>query len=105
MKLAGVQPPVTLTQSLQSERVSQIGLKKSADTVNETGQTFNELLQSLSQSQNESDTLLQKLAAGEDVDLHQVMIASEKTSVSFQVALSIRDRLVEAYREVMRTNV
>jgi flagellar hook-basal body complex protein FliE len=105
MKLAGVQPPVTLTQSLQSERVSQIGQKKSADTVNETGQTFNELLQSLSQSQNESDTLLQKLAAGEDVDLHQVMIASEKTSVSFQVALSIRDRLVEAYREVMRTNV
>jgi len=105
MKLSAVQPPVTLTQSIQSERLSQIGQKNSTNTVNETGQTFNELLQSLSQSQNESDTLLQKLAAGEDVDLHQVMIASEKTSVSFQVALSIRDRLVEAYREVMRTNV
>ena len=46
-----------------------------------------------------------KLAGGEDVDLHQVMIAAEENDVNFRVALAIRDRLVDAYREVMRMNV
>jgi flagellar hook-basal body complex protein FliE len=66
---------------------------------------FNELLDSLNQTQTDSDTLMQKLAAGEDVDLHQVMIASEQTDISFRVALAIRDKLVDAYREVMRMSV
>jgi flagellar hook-basal body complex protein FliE len=69
------------------------------------GQTFNQALDSLSQSQNASDALIQKLAAGENVDLHQVMIASEQTDIRFRVALAMRDKLVEAYHEVMRMQV
>ena len=70
-----------------------------------SGLSFQQALDALSQSQLESDTLIQKLAAGEDVDIHQVMIAAEETDVQFRVALAIRDRLVETYREVMRMNV
>lgn len=73
--------------------------------VNQVGQTFDQALQSLSQNQFESDALLEKLAAGESVDLHQVMIATEQTDINFRVAVAIRDRLVEAYREVSRMAV
>jgi flagellar hook-basal body complex protein FliE len=45
------------------------------------------------------------MARGESVDLHQVMIGLEENSVNFNVALGIRDKLVEAYREVMRMQV
>ncbi|MBI5712076.1 MAG: flagellar hook-basal body complex protein FliE [Chloroflexi bacterium] len=48
---------------------------------------------------------IQKLAAGENVDLHQVLIAAEQTDIAFRVALSMRDKLVEAYQEVMRMQV
>ncbi len=67
--------------------------------------TFEQALQSLSQSQADSDQLIEKLAAGENVDLHQVMIASEQTDIQFRIALSIRDKLVETYKEVMRMAV
>ena len=67
--------------------------------------TFNQALDALTGAQNQSDTLIQKLAAGENVDLHQVMIAAEQTDVSFRVALAIRDKLVEAYQEIMRMAV
>jgi flagellar hook-basal body complex protein FliE len=70
-----------------------------------SGLSFSQALESLSQTQNESDALVQSLAAGEDVDLHQVMIASEETDINFRIAVAIRDRLVEAYREVMRMAV
>lgn len=69
------------------------------------GFSFSQALDALSQTQAQSDDLIAKLAAGEDVDIHQVMIAVEQTDISFKVALAIRDRLVEAYREVMRMAV
>ena len=80
--------------------------KPSASTTTEqVGKTFEDMLSSLNQSQANSDDLVQKLAQGENVDLHTVMIGMEENNVNFNVALGIRDRLVEAYREVMRMQV
>lgn len=46
-----------------------------------------------------------EMAKGESVDLHQVMIASQKASVTLQAALEIRNKAVEAYQEMMRMQV
>jgi flagellar hook-basal body complex protein FliE len=91
--LSGIQPlgPAAKTQPQQA--------------VNQLGETFSKALDSLSDKQNSSDALIQKLAAGENVDLHQVMIASEEASISMQVALAMRDKLVTAYQDVMRMNI
>lgn len=67
--------------------------------------TFEEMLTSLNQSQQSADSLVEKLARGENVDLHTVMIGLEENNVNFNVALGIRDKLVEAYREIMRMQV
>lgn len=67
--------------------------------------SFGDMLDRLSEAQNNSDALIRQLAAGEEVDIHQVMISAEETDIQFRVALAIRDKLVEAYREVMRMNV
>ncbi len=71
----------------------------------ELTQSFGDMLSSLNQSQQTTDNLMTQLAQGEDVDLHTVMIALEENNVNFNVALGIRDKLVEAYREVMRMQV
>ena len=68
-------------------------------------QSFEDMLNTLNQSQQNSDNLMAQLARGEDVDLHTVMIGMEENKVNFNVALGIRDKLVEAYREVMRMQV
>jgi flagellar hook-basal body complex protein FliE len=68
-------------------------------------QTFESMLNSLNQSQANSDTLMQQLAQGDNVDLHTVMIGMEENNVNFNVALGIRDKLVDAYREIMRMQV
>jgi len=71
----------------------------------EITQSFGDMLSNLNQSQQSTDSLMTQLAQGEDVDLHTVMIALEENNVNFNVALGIRDKLVEAYREVMRMQV
>lgn len=70
-----------------------------------TTPSFQDMLSSLNQSQTNADNLMQQLSQGENVDLHTVMIGLEENNVNFNVAMGIRDRLVEAYREIMRMQV
>lgn len=88
--------PLTNTAKIQNP---------TAKSIEDIGQSFEDILSSLNQSQINADNLVQSLAAGEDIDLHQVMIGLEENEVNFKVAMSIRDKLVEAYQEVMRMQV
>ncbi|WP_018660057.1 flagellar hook-basal body complex protein FliE [Heyndrickxia acidiproducens] len=71
--------------------------------------TFSDLLKqsidSVNQQQNHADMLITKLANGENVDLHQVMIAAQKAKISMQAALEVRNKAVEGYQEMMRMQV
>jgi flagellar hook-basal body complex protein FliE len=78
---------------------------KATGAVGEFSKTLDQVLSGLSSTEKNSDTLMARLAAGEDVDLHEVMIASEQTDVSFRVAMSIRDKLVDAYKELSRMSI
>lgn len=91
------------TSGLQS--ISQ-GVKTTATNKAETlGDTFNQVLNSLNESQTNTDSMVTQLASGKDVDVAEVMIAATENDVNFRVAMAIRDKLVDAYREVMRMNV
>lgn len=98
-------------QPIQSNPVSTLrelgSTQKSAasGSAQKIGETFENMLASLNQSQMNADGLIEKLAQGENVDLHSVMIGMEENNINFNVALGIRDRLVEAYREIMRMQV
>ncbi|HEY9077886.1 MAG TPA: flagellar hook-basal body complex protein FliE [Anaerolineaceae bacterium] len=76
-----------------------------AGTIDKIGKSFGQVLNSLSESEQTANSLLQSMAAGENVDIHRVMIATEENDVNFKVAMAIRDRLVEAYREVTRMTI
>lgn len=92
--------PVPTLRSLDPSQKSTAG-----SSTQSVSQSFGDMLASLNQSQLNSDALMQQLAQGENVDLHTVMIGMEENNVNFNVALGIRDRLVEAYREIMRMQV
>ena len=51
-----------------------------------------------------ADQAAQKFAAGDpSVGIHEVMIAAEKASISLRYAVTLKNKLVEAYRELMNT--
>ncbi|MBU8877827.1 flagellar hook-basal body complex protein FliE [Bacillus sp. FJAT-29790] len=62
-------------------------------------------IEKINEAQIQSDKMTEKLARGENVDLHQVMIASQKASITMQAALEIRNKVIEAYQETMRMQV
>ncbi len=67
--------------------------------------TLNELIGDVNNAQKESKDLNDRFVKGEPVDLHNVMIASEKAKTTFQLLMELRNKFVDTYREVMRTQV
>lgn len=59
----------------------------------------------VNETQIKSDQLTEKLALGENVNLHDVMIASQKASITLQTTMEVRNKVVEAYQEIMRMQV
>jgi flagellar hook-basal body complex protein FliE len=69
------------------------------------GQLVQEGVKEVNQQLLTSQTDLQRLAVGDVQNLHQVMIRLEESRLSFQLLLQVRNRLLEAYQDVMRTQV
>lgn len=66
---------------------------------------FDKALNSLNASQLNADENVQKFLTGEVQDLHTVMIAMEEARLSMQLAVEVRNKLVEAYQELSRMQV
>jgi flagellar hook-basal body complex protein FliE len=45
---------------------------------------------------------VEKLASGQQKDIHQTMIALEKADVAFQLLMQVRNKIISAYETIMR---
>jgi flagellar hook-basal body complex protein FliE len=59
----------------------------------------------VNQAQVHAGDMTARFAAGEPLDVHQVMIASQEASVALNLAMQVRNKLVDAYTEIMHVNV
>jgi flagellar hook-basal body complex protein FliE len=78
---------------------------KPADAQKAFSAFLKDALNKVNEQQVQADQLAEKLVKGEDVDLHQVMIAAQKASISLQLALEVRNKVIEAYQEMMRMQI
>lgn len=69
------------------------------------GDVFKKAVESVNAMQHEAGRLEEAVANGEDVSIHQAVIAGEKAGLSFNLLMQVRNKMVEAYQEVMRMQV
>jgi len=100
MALAPIQPlqPAQAVTQLQP-------LKPAASGAGDFGQLVGNLVQDVNQSQNQAADAVAQLAAGKTDNVHQVMIALGKAEISFNYMLEVRNRLLDAYKQVMQMQI
>jgi len=69
------------------------------------GETMSAALRNVSQLQDRADDMAVQLALGKDVDIHDAVLATEEARLAFDFTLQIRNKLIEAYQEVMRMSM
>ena len=69
------------------------------------GSALKDAVGALGELSAQADTSTMKLATGQPVDIHEVMLNTEQASLGFSMALQVRNKLIDAYQEVMRMSV
>jgi flagellar hook-basal body complex protein FliE len=72
---------------------------------NSMGNTLGTLVQEVSDKQAAAQQTVSGLLGGQNVSLHQAMISVEEASVSFQLMVEVRNRLLDSYQELMRMQI
>ena len=52
-----------------------------------------------------ADRAIEKLSSGEEKNIHEAMITMEKADISLRLMVQMRNKVVEAYQEIMRMQV
>lgn len=55
--------------------------------------------------QNEADRLTLSALAGENVEIHDVVLETEKSKLALELIIQIRNKAVESYQEIMRMQI
>ena len=95
-----------MLSALRTTAAQAAGKPAADNTPAAGGADFAQILQSsidkVNQTQQGANQMAEKLAAGDtSQNLHEVMIALQTASVSFQEMVQVRNKLVTAYQDVM----
>jgi len=84
--------------------IEEIGKLQKPNDLNKSDGSFSDLINAqidkLNQSQINADNMTEAFIKGDIDDLHAVMIATEEARLSLDLALQIRNKVVEAYKEI-----
>src|SRR5438270_5028161 len=69
------------------------------------GSALKQAVSSLQQLGSQADSTSLALAKGDPIDIHEVMLANEQASLGFSMAVQVRNKLLDAYQEVMKMSV
>ena len=69
------------------------------------GNMLTDSINQVNRLQVEADSSINDLAAGKQPDIHRTMIAMEKASISFELLMQIRNKVISAYDKIMRMSI
>jgi flagellar hook-basal body complex protein FliE len=102
------QPLDPLRSLYATQPVQPAGITAAAKPqTTEDGKSFQDVLtdfvKQVDQSQVQYDNAIRAVERGEVDNLHRVMLAQTQAQLSLKLAVEVRNKLVEAYKEVNRT--
>jgi flagellar hook-basal body complex protein FliE len=104
-----VTPEATPLPSARIEMPEELSEPQSAASVTPSSNSFasmlGQMVSDVNSQQQVSAQAVSALQSGQNVPLHQAVIAMEEANVSFQLMVEVRNRLMDAYQEIMRMQI
>lgn len=94
-----INPVGPLRQQGASDKVQNVNSAKGGPSFAETLKGF---LSDVNSMQAKAGESIEKMVAGEITDVHQVMSTVEEANVAFNMMMEIRNKVMDAYKEVMQ---
>lgn len=100
---AGTASELRVTREMQAN-----GLQAPAETGG-SGGTFSDVLRNsvekVNEMQHQANQAINELVAGRSKNIHETMLTIERADTSLKLAMQVRNKILDAYREIMRMQV
>ena len=93
------------SKSLTVEAPSSVGSTSNAEGGKSFADTLKDAVNSVNELQKSSDTFAQNVATGKTDDVAGAMIAAERADIALRVMVQVRNKIIDAYQEVMKMQV
>ncbi|NUN05455.1 MAG: flagellar hook-basal body complex protein FliE [Bdellovibrio sp.] len=97
------------TGVIRDSKSLSIESPSSVDSTSGAGKSFADTLKdavgNVNEMQKASDKAMQNLATGKTDNVADVMIAAEKADIALKVMVQVRNKIIDAYQEVMKMQV
>lgn len=95
------------TGSLNLNKASQIETPSTSSVTGDKSfaDTLKNAISEVNQMQQVSNKKMQELSVGKTDNVADVMIASEKADIAMRVMVQVRNKVIDAYNEIMRMQV
>lgn len=94
---SGAAPAITAGSPIAAGRV----LETSPGSPAPFADLVTEAVGQVQQLEQQANTAIEGLMSGKGVDVHEAMIATQKASMGFELVLSVRNKALAAYQQVM----
>ncbi len=82
--------------------LSRQAFQKSPSERTSFAETISESLDKVNKMQGERSDMIQAFASGENQNVHELMIALQKASIAMNMTSTVRNKVMEAYKELSR---
>ncbi len=100
-KAAGAAAQVGVESPIGEKAFGQVGGGQAAGAATPFAGVFKTLVNQTQTLGKQAQDAVTGLLSGEGVEIHDVMIAQQKASASFDLALQVRNKAVAAYQQLM----
>ncbi|MCX6381516.1 MAG: flagellar hook-basal body complex protein FliE [Armatimonadetes bacterium] len=103
-----IDPTALSLQSLggmQNSVLPSAGTQSAGQGAKSFGQVLSDSLSEVNKAQQHAGDMNTRFAAGEKLDVHDVMIASQEAGVMLSLAVQVRNKVVDGFQEIMRTSM
>lgn len=101
--IAGIQPPIRPPSPFQS--VGKTGAAASPSGIDSFGSLLTNQVKNVNTMQMDANDMVHSLLTGGNVNEAEVLTAVQKADLAFRMLLQVRNKLVEAYREVQQIQI
>ena len=86
-------------------RKERMAPQKTEGSSSSFGDTLTQAIGKVNEIQKTADTQMQAMASGEQTNISEVMVAAEKADIALKLMMSVRNKVIDAYQEVMKMQV
>ena len=97
--------PASIAQISQFKLTGPSSVKTDNSIESSFGDYLKNAISDASKLQTDASIATENLATGQIDDIHSVMIAVEKSEIALQFTMAVRNKILDAYNEIMRMQI